>query len=113
GRDREAGPALGDLASIVKAYDIRGVVPDQLDEGVAEAGGAGVARGARAGANRATRDMGTSPGPPAGGRRPRAGGHGAAGRGAGPLGGPTCGPGAWPRPTCSTTPAVTSASPAR
>jgi hypothetical protein len=28
---------LGDLASIVKAYDIRGVVPDQLDEGVAEA----------------------------------------------------------------------------
>jgi hypothetical protein len=34
---REAGLALGDLASIVKAYDIRGVVPDQLDEGVAEA----------------------------------------------------------------------------
>jgi phosphomannomutase len=28
---------LGDLASIVKAYDIRGVVPDQLDESVAEA----------------------------------------------------------------------------
>ena len=28
---------MGDLASIVKAYDIRGVVPDQLDEGVAEA----------------------------------------------------------------------------
>ena len=44
GRDREAGPALGDLASIVKAYDIRGVVPDQLDEGVAEAVGAAFAR---------------------------------------------------------------------
>jgi len=31
---------LGDLASIVKAYDIRGVVPDQLDEGVTAAVGA-------------------------------------------------------------------------
>ena len=31
---------MGDLASIVKAYDIRGVVPDQLDEQVAEAVGA-------------------------------------------------------------------------
>src|SRR5450631_1262751 len=31
---------MADLASIVKAYDIRGVVPDQLDEGVAEAVGA-------------------------------------------------------------------------
>jgi phosphomannomutase len=31
---------MGDLASIVKAYDIRGVVPDQLDEHVAEAVGA-------------------------------------------------------------------------
>jgi phosphomannomutase len=35
---------VGDLASIVKAYDIRGVVPDQLDEGVAEAVGAAFAR---------------------------------------------------------------------
>ena len=34
---------MGDLASIVKAYDIRGVVPDQLDEGVAEAIGAAFA----------------------------------------------------------------------
>jgi len=34
---------MGDLASIVKAYDIRGVVPDQLDEGVAEAVGAAFA----------------------------------------------------------------------
>jgi phosphomannomutase len=31
---------VGDLANIVKAYDIRGVVPDQLDEHVAEAVGA-------------------------------------------------------------------------
>jgi phosphomannomutase len=35
---------VGDLASIVKAYDIRGVVPDQLDEGVAEAVGAAFVR---------------------------------------------------------------------
>jgi phosphomannomutase len=35
---------VGDLASIVKAYDIRGVVPDQLDDGVAEAIGSAFAR---------------------------------------------------------------------
>ena len=35
---------MGDLASIVKAYDIRGVVPDQLDESVAEAVGAAFAK---------------------------------------------------------------------
>ena len=35
---------MGDLASIVKAYDIRGVVPDQLDEGAAEAVGAAFAQ---------------------------------------------------------------------
>src|SRR5579859_5515147 len=42
--------AMGDLAKIFKAYDIRGVVPDELDETVAEAVGAGFARmtGARA-----------------------------------------------------------------
>ena len=34
---------MGDLASIVKAYDIRGVVPDQLDDGVAEAIGSAFA----------------------------------------------------------------------
>jgi phosphomannomutase len=33
-----------DLSSIVKAYDVRGVVPDQLDEQVAEAIGAAFAR---------------------------------------------------------------------
>ena len=32
------------LSSIVKAYDIRGVVPDQLDEQVARAVGAAFAR---------------------------------------------------------------------
>src|SRR6202044_2111504 len=35
---------MRDLSSIVKAYDIRGVVPDQLDESVAEAVGAAFAR---------------------------------------------------------------------
>jgi len=35
---------MSDLASIVKAYDIRGVVPDQLDEGVAESVGAAFAK---------------------------------------------------------------------
>ena len=34
----------GDLSSIVKAYDVRGVVPDQLDERVAEALGAAFAQ---------------------------------------------------------------------
>jgi len=33
-----------DLASIVKAYDIRGVVPDQLDESVARTIGAAFVR---------------------------------------------------------------------
>jgi phosphomannomutase len=35
---------VSDLDKIFKAYDIRGVVPDQLDEGVAEAVGAGFVR---------------------------------------------------------------------
>jgi len=35
---------VADLASIVKAYDIRGVVPDQLDESVARAVGAAFVR---------------------------------------------------------------------
>ena len=35
---------MADLASIVKAYDIRGVVPDQLDESVARAVGAAFVR---------------------------------------------------------------------
>ncbi|HEX2319467.1 MAG TPA: phosphomannomutase/phosphoglucomutase, partial [Streptosporangiaceae bacterium] len=35
---------MADYAKIFMAYDIRGVVPDELDEGVAEAVGAGFAR---------------------------------------------------------------------
>ncbi|MBV9383916.1 MAG: phosphomannomutase/phosphoglucomutase, partial [Streptosporangiaceae bacterium] len=35
---------MADLTKIFKAYDIRGVVPDQLDEGVAEAVGAAFIR---------------------------------------------------------------------
>ena len=60
---REAGPALGDLASIVKAYDIRGVVPDQLDEGVAEAVGAAFAQVTGADTIVTMHDMRTSSGP--------------------------------------------------
>ena len=60
---REAGLALGDLASIVKAYDIRGIVPDQLDEGVAEAVGAAFARVTGADTIVTMHDMRTSSGP--------------------------------------------------
>jgi len=54
---------LGDLASIVKAYDIRGIVPDQLDEGVAEAVGAAFARVTGADTIVTMHDMRTSSGP--------------------------------------------------
>jgi phosphomannomutase len=54
---------LGDLASIVKAYDIRGVVPDQLDEGVAEAVGAAYAKLTEARTIVTMHDMRTSSGP--------------------------------------------------
>jgi phosphomannomutase len=54
---------LGDLASIVKAYDIRGVVPDQLDEGVAEAVGAAFVRVTGAGSVVTMHDMRTSSAP--------------------------------------------------
>jgi phosphomannomutase len=54
---------VGDLASIVKAYDIRGVVPDQLDEGVAEAVGAAFVQVTGAGAIVTVHDMRTSSGP--------------------------------------------------
>ena len=39
-----SGATLSDLEQIFKPYDIRGVVPDQLDEAVAEQIGAGFAR---------------------------------------------------------------------
>ena len=55
---------MGDLASIVKAYDIRGVVPDQLDEGVAEAVGAAFTRLTGAKTMVTVHDMRTSSGPP-------------------------------------------------
>ena len=54
---------MGDLASIVKAYDIRGVVPDQLDEGVAEAVGAAFVRVTGADTIVTMHDMRTSSGP--------------------------------------------------
>jgi len=73
---------LGDLASIVKAYDIRGVVPDQLDEGVAEAVGAAFARVTGAATIVTMHDMRTSSGPLA-----DAFGRGAASQGADVLAG--------------------------
>jgi phosphomannomutase len=54
---------LGDLSKIVKAYDIRGVVPDQLDEGVAEAVGAAFAKLTGARQILTVHDMRTSSGP--------------------------------------------------
>ena len=54
---------MGDLAKIFKAYDIRGVVPDELDEGTAEAIGAAYARLADANVLVTVHDMRTSSGP--------------------------------------------------
>jgi phosphomannomutase len=68
---------LGDLTSIVKAYDIRGVVPDQLDEAVAEAVGAAFAQVTGAAKIVTMHDMRTSSAPLAG-----AFGRGAAAQGA-------------------------------
>src|SRR5580700_7755267 len=77
---REACPAVGDLASIVKAYDIRGVVPDQLDESVAEAIGAAFAKLTGAATILTVHDMRASSAPLA-----EAFGRGAAGQGANVL----------------------------
>ena len=68
---------MGDLASIFKAYDIRGVVPDQLNEGVAEAVGAAFARQTGARTILTVHDMRTSSAPLA-----AAFGRGAAAQGA-------------------------------
>jgi len=54
---------VGDLASIFKAYDIRGVVPDQLDESVAEAVGAAFAKVTGATTILTVHDMRSSSGP--------------------------------------------------
>ena len=65
---------MSDLAKIFKAYDIRGIVPDQLDEAVAEAIGAAFARLTGAKTMVTVHDMRTSSGPLAArsaGARPR------------------------------------------
>jgi phosphomannomutase len=54
---------VSDLAKIFKAYDIRGVVPDELDETVAEAAGAAFIRLTGARAVVTVHDMRTSSGP--------------------------------------------------
>ena len=54
---------MGDLSKIVKAYDIRGVVPDELDESVAEAVGAAFAKLTGARQILTVHDMRTSSGP--------------------------------------------------
>jgi phosphomannomutase len=71
-----------DLAGIVKAYDIRGIVPDQLDENVAEAIGAAFAKLTEASTIVTVHDMRTSSAPLA-----AAFGRGAASRGADVLSG--------------------------
>jgi phosphomannomutase len=73
----KADPAVGDLADIVKAYDIRGVVPDQLDEDVAAAIGAAFAKMTKAETIVTVHDMRASSGPLA-----AAFGRGAASQGA-------------------------------
>ena len=54
---------MADYAKIFKAYDVRGVVPDELDEGVAEAVGAAFATMTGARAVAIVHDMRTSSGP--------------------------------------------------
>jgi phosphomannomutase len=54
---------MGNLSSIFKAYDIRGVVPDQLNEDVAAAVGAAFARLTGAATIVTLHDMRTSSGP--------------------------------------------------
>ncbi len=68
---------MSDFAKIFKAYDIRGVVPDELDETVAESVGAAFARLTGAEAIVTVHDMRTSSAPLA-----EAFGRGAAGQGA-------------------------------
>ena len=54
---------MADFAKIFKAYDIRGVVPDELDEGAAESVGAAFATLTGAGAVVIVHDMRSSSGP--------------------------------------------------
>jgi phosphomannomutase len=71
---------VGDLASIFKAYDIRGIVPDQLDEAAAQAIGAAFAKVTDAGTILTVHDMRATSGPLA-----AAFGRGAAAQGANVL----------------------------
>ncbi|WP_214107662.1 phosphomannomutase/phosphoglucomutase [Acrocarpospora catenulata] len=54
---------MGDLAKIFKAYDVRGVVPDEFDEEIAAAVGAAFVEVTRASALVVARDMRESSGP--------------------------------------------------
>ncbi|NED56592.1 phosphomannomutase/phosphoglucomutase, partial [Micromonospora aurantiaca] len=54
---------MGDLGKIFKAYDIRGVVPDELDPAIAEAAGAAFVRVTGASAIVTAHDMRESSGP--------------------------------------------------
>ncbi len=54
---------MGDVATIFKAYDVRGVVPDELDEPIAEAAGAAFVRVMGADAIVTAHDMRASSGP--------------------------------------------------
>ena len=65
-RRRRTAQWVGELAEIFKAYDIRGVVPDDLDEGVAEAVGAAFTRLTGARQVVTVHDMRTSSAPLAG-----------------------------------------------
>jgi phosphomannomutase len=90
---------VGQYSKIFKSYDIRGIVPDQLDETVAEAVGAAFARLTGAPSVAIMHDMRTSSPLLA-----EAFGRGAAAQGADVGSAP---------PTCSTTPAAAWASRAR
>jgi len=63
GERRERQSEVADYAKIFKAYDIRGIVPAELDEGVAEAVGAAFATMTGAPALVVVHDMRTSSGP--------------------------------------------------
>src|SRR5262249_54443211 len=61
-RDGQSGrqPVVADYAKIFKAYDIRGIVPDELDESVAEAVGGAFVRLTGAASVVTVHDMRTS-----------------------------------------------------
>ena len=91
------------LDQIVKAYDVRGVVPDQLDEALAHDGRRGVRPASSAPATRRRDRRGRPRHAPS---RPRAGGG--VRRRRDRRRAPTSSRSAWPRPTSSTSPPATS-----